>query len=93
MTSKAQAWERGVHVAGGALNLLKTFFYAITWKYQKNGQPVMHAVSDDPDTDILLMQGNNRSCPMRITQVEVTTGKRTLGVRLAPNGSKRQDRV
>jgi hypothetical protein len=91
MTSKAQAWERGVHIAGGALNLLKTFFYAISWKYQKNGQPVMHAVSDDPDTDILLMQGNNRSRPMKITQVEVTTGKRTLGVRLAPNGSDKTE--
>jgi hypothetical protein len=92
MTSKAQAWERRVHIAGGALNLLKTFFYAISWKYQKNGQPVTCAVSDDPDTDILLTQGNNRSRPTKITQVEVTTGKRTLGVRLAPrNGSDKTE--
>jgi hypothetical protein len=27
MQAKAQAWERGVHVARGALNLLKTFFW------------------------------------------------------------------
>lgn len=91
MTSKAQAWEHRVHVAGGALNLLKTFFYAISWKYQKNGQPVMREVSDDPDTDILLTQGNNRSHPTKITQVKVTTGKRTLGVRLAPNGSNKTE--
>jgi hypothetical protein len=91
MTSKAQAWEHRVHVAGGALNLLKTFFYAISWKYQKNGQPVICEVSDDPDTDILLTQGNNRSHPTKITQVKVTTRKRTLGVHLAPNGSNKTE--
>jgi hypothetical protein len=91
MTSKAQAWECRVRIAGGALNLLKTFFYAISWKYQKNGQPAMRAVSDNPDTNILLTQGNNRSRPTKITQVKVTTGKCTLGVSLAPNGSNKTE--
>jgi hypothetical protein len=33
MQAKAQAWERGVHVARGALNLLKTFFFAVSWNF------------------------------------------------------------
>jgi hypothetical protein len=51
----------------------------------------MRAVSDDPDTDILLMQGNTRSRPTKIIQVKVTTGKHTLGVCLAPNGSDKTE--
>jgi hypothetical protein len=41
----------------------------------------MHLIDDDSDVTIQLTQGNDR------TQVEVHTGKRTLGVRLAPTGS------
>jgi hypothetical protein len=33
MQTKAQAWEQGVHVTGGALNFLKTFFFAVSWNF------------------------------------------------------------
>jgi hypothetical protein len=33
MQAKAQAWERGVHITGGALNLLKTIFFAVSWNF------------------------------------------------------------
>jgi hypothetical protein len=87
MQAKAQAWERGVHVAGGALNLLKTFFFAVSWNFQKNSQPIMRLIDDDPDVTIHLTQGNDRTHTTPITRVEVHTGKQTLGVRLAPTGS------
>jgi hypothetical protein len=61
METKAQAWEQGVHVAGGALNFLKTFFFAVSWNFRKNGQPVMQTVNDDPDIAINLTQGNERT--------------------------------
>jgi hypothetical protein len=41
MEIKAQAWERSVHVLGSALNLLKTFCFAISWNFRKNSQPIM----------------------------------------------------
>jgi hypothetical protein len=47
----------------------------------------MRTVSDDPDIAIHLTQGNTRDRTKSINRVEVTTGKHTLGVRLAPNGS------
>lgn len=87
MEIKAQAWERGVHVLGGALNLLKTFCFAISWNFRKNGQPIMRTIADDPDIGINLTQGSDRTNPQPIERIEVTEGKRTLGVRLAPNGS------
>jgi hypothetical protein len=73
MQAKAQAWERGVHVAGGALSLLKTIFFAVSWNFRKNGQPVMRTVSEDPDIAINMTQGNDRTCKMPNTRVEATT--------------------
>ena len=86
MEENAQAWERSGFVNGGALNLLKTFFYAIGWKYHKNGQPVMRSIADDPELTISLTQGADRERTTNIKRIEVTEGKRTLRVRLAPIG-------
>jgi hypothetical protein len=91
MQAKAQAWEQGVHVAGGTLNLLKTIFFAVSWNFQKNGQPVMRTISEDPDIAINMTQGNDRTRTMPITQVEATTGHQTLGVRLAPSGNDKTE--
>ncbi len=91
MTSKARAWGRGARVAGGALNLLKTFFYAVSWKRKKNGQPTTRAASDDPDVAIHLAQGNNRGCAKSVAREEASTGKRALGARLAPSGSDKTE--
>jgi hypothetical protein len=69
------------------LNLLKTFFFAVSWNFRKNGQPIMRLIDDDPDVTIHLTQGYDQTHTTPITRVEVNTGKRTLGVRLAPTGS------
>jgi hypothetical protein len=74
MQAKAQAWEGGVHVAGGALNLLKTIFFAISWNFQKIGQPVMRTINEDPNIAIIMTQGRDRTQTTPITRVEVTTG-------------------
>jgi hypothetical protein len=74
MQAKSQAWERGVHVARGALNLLKTLF-AVSWNFQKNGQPIMRLIDDNPDVTIHLTQGNDQTYTTPITRVEVNTGK------------------
>jgi hypothetical protein len=84
---KAQTWERLIHVSGGGLNLLKNFWYAISWKFRQNGQPTMRMIPDDPDLAIKMTQGNNRTDRCPVTRVEVTEGQCTLGVRLAPIGS------
>ncbi len=67
MQAKVQAWERGVHVAGGALNLLKTIFFTVSWNFQKNGQPVMRTISEDPNIAINMTQGNDRTRTTPIT--------------------------
>jgi hypothetical protein len=87
MQSKAQSWEQLCHALGGALNLTKTFFFAVGWKFRKNRQPVMRTNADDPEIAIKLTQGANHAATMPIKQVEATEGKRMLGVRLAPSGN------
>jgi hypothetical protein len=61
MQSKAQSCKRLCHALGGALNLTKTFFFAVGWKFRKNGQPVMRTNADDPEIAIELTQGANHA--------------------------------
>jgi hypothetical protein len=51
----------------------------------------MQTVSDNPDIEIYLMQGNAQNHTTPITQVEATTRKHTLGVHLAPIGSDKTE--
>ena len=70
MEEKAQTWECNVFVSGGALNLKKNFWYAISWKWRKNGQPVMRMISDDPDLKIHMTSRHNRKNPRLVSHVK-----------------------
>jgi hypothetical protein len=87
MQNKAQTWEQLCNALGRALNLSKTFFYAVGWKFRKNGQPIMRKNADDPDITIKLTQGDDHMTAIPIKHVETTEGKRTLGFRLTPDGN------
>ena len=82
--AKAQSWEHEIHASGGSLNLLKSFWYAISWKWRKNGQPVMQMKPDDPELEIRMTQGADRNNAKAVKCIEVTEGKRTLGLCLTP---------
>ena len=85
MSSSAQRWERLLFATGGALNLLKCFWYGIAWYYTHTGEPKMHKIKDtDP---IIQLTSGSDPVPQTITRIEVTKGKCTLGVRLAPDGN------
>jgi hypothetical protein len=86
MQNKAQTWEQLCNALGGALNLSKTFFYAVGWKFLKNAQPIMRKNADDPDITIKLTQGDDHMMAIPIKHVKTTKGKRTLGVCLTPDG-------
>jgi hypothetical protein len=75
MAAKAQAWEQIMHAVGRYLNLLKTFYFAISLKFCKNGQLVMRTIAEDPDINIQLTQGNHRANPQSINCIEVNKGK------------------
>jgi len=84
---KAQRWENLVHVAGGGLNMLKNFYYAITWKWKPTGEAVMCTKDDNPDISISLTSGTDKVNRHAIPRIEITEGKRTIGVQLDPLGT------
>jgi hypothetical protein len=86
MRKTAQRWERLLYATGGALNLLKCFWYGIQWNFTDAGVPRMMKTQHG-DLDIQLTSGVDFQTPHTIQRIEVTKGMRTLGVRLTPDGN------
>ena len=90
MRTTAQKWERLLYATGGALNLLKCFWYGIQWTFTDAGIPRMtKSTADDPN--IQLTSGSDFQTYHTITRIEATKGMRTLGVRLAPDGNENEE--
>jgi len=87
MQDKAQVWERLLWTCGGALNLKKCYWYAISWKWDKHGKATMCSIDDTLDLKIRLSQGADHTTTTKIERVDVSIGRRTLGMRLAPLGT------
>jgi hypothetical protein len=86
MQITAQRWERLLYATGGALNHAKCFWYGIEWHFTPAGAPKMVSSTDD-DLHIHLTSGSDTTNPAAIQRVPTSTGKRTLGVRLTPDGN------
>jgi hypothetical protein len=79
MQAKAKEREWGVHIAGGALNLLKTIYFAISWNFQKNGQPVMRTTNEDPDITINMTQGSKRTQTQQSHELKSPQVQKSIG--------------
>jgi hypothetical protein len=90
MRATAQKWEQLLYATGGALNLLKCFWYGIQWTFTDAGIPRMTKSNAD-DPDIQLTSGSDFQTSHTIMRIKVTKGMRTLGVRLAPNGNENEE--
>ncbi len=82
----SQSWEKLLYGSGGALELPKCFSFQVFWKWNK-GVPVL--LSQDKNE----LEGNIKVVASQSGQqhilpnIDVTTGKRTLGLRISPAGS------
>jgi hypothetical protein len=90
MRKTAQRWERLLYATGGALNLLKCFWYGINWEFTAAGAPKMKKIQED-DLPIALTAGADHVTTHEIARIEVTKGMRTLGVRIAPDGNEQEE--
>ena len=81
----ARLWHTYLQISGGALGINKCFYYDIRWRWTQTGNAKM---IDDlhNDTMVSLVNSNDNS-EIPITQVKTSSGLRTLGVRLAPDGN------
>jgi hypothetical protein len=86
MCKTAQRWERLLYATGGALNLLKCFWYGVQWSFTAAGVPRMEKIKDN-DPAIALSSGADFNKMYNIQHIETTKGMRTLGVHLAPDGN------
>jgi hypothetical protein len=89
MQLTAQRWERLLYATGGALNLTKCFWYGIEWTFSPAGAPTM--LPSTEGHQISLSSGSDFDNPQPIQRISTSIGKRTLGVRLAPDGNDTQE--
>jgi hypothetical protein len=80
-------WQGIIHATGGQLEPAKTYWYLINFTWTKG----KWRYSTIPETPMQLTMNNNSSSPIRLERLEVTEARRTLGVRLAPDGNNQAE--
>jgi hypothetical protein len=81
----AQHWERLLFSTGGAINLQKSHWYLMFFRWLK-GIPVLCTKQLAPAS--LQLTSGYSSTPDTVPRIEVNEAFRTLGVYIAPNGSQ-----
>jgi ribonuclease HI len=84
----AQMWERLLFSTGGALKPPKCFWFAITWQWA-SGFPIMRSTNKFQHSIAITDSPTNTR--VQITQKGPSEAERTLGVRIAPNGSQHRE--
>jgi hypothetical protein len=77
-----QKWERGLFATGGAINLQKSFWVLMAWKW-KNGQALLLPPSLHSH-QLALTSGYNTNDAVHVPQLSPYASYRTLGAYLSP---------
>jgi len=79
----AQEWKRLLYSTGGALNLQKSFWFTMTWKW-RNGTASLATTAQRPG--VLRITNGAKTTKEAVPRIEPTETYRTLGVHLSPSG-------
>jgi hypothetical protein len=81
LQSDAQIWEQLLSSSGGKLELSKCFYYVMSWKFTKEGDPVP-LTKQELDSQVAHIQITERDAkaPAKIKMKEVDEAHKTLGV-------------
>jgi hypothetical protein len=79
-------WEGIIHATGGQLEPSKTYWYLINFNWTK-GKWQYSTIDETPSH--ITMQ--NQQSPIQLKRLEVSEARRTLGVRLAPDGNNQAE--
>ena len=85
MKAFLQDFERKLYTTGGELSLAKTFWYMIAWIRKDTGEARMATIEESPG-EIHLTSGKAIG-KTEIKRYECNEAMRTLGARIAPNGT------
>ncbi len=80
----SQKWERGLFTTGGAINLQKSFWVLMSWRW-KHGQALLLPPSLHSHK-LLLTAGYDTSESVQVPQMSPYDSYRTLGAFLSPSG-------
>jgi hypothetical protein len=85
--SDGQLWESLLRTTGGELELSKCFYYLISWKWDKHGNPIPQTISEQNIPQIQIKLANN-VLPTKLTQMEVFSSHKTLGTHKCITGKE-----
>jgi hypothetical protein len=69
-----------LEASGGKLELSKTFYYLLTWSWDKYGNPIPQTISQQDNNHVQINLRPDGETPQYIQQREVTSSHKTLGV-------------
>eukprot|EP00957_Ditylum_brightwellii_P121045 9232227-Ditylum_brightwellii.AAC.2 len=69
-------WDSILNTAGGLLELKKTAYTLLVWKYKENGEPHISSNKDIPSNKVYITR---KGMPYLLTRVGATTPLRMLG--------------
>jgi ribonuclease HI len=88
LATLGQRWERLLFTTGGALNLHKSCWTLMAWKWQ-NGEAYLEPTANS-SSQLLLTAGHNLSDPIPVPLLSPLDSYRTLGVYISPSGSTKK---
>jgi hypothetical protein len=53
---EAQVWAQLVFICGGWLNLLKCYWFAVSWHFKPTGEAIMETITNNPHLKIIITQ-------------------------------------
>jgi hypothetical protein len=81
----AQHWERLLFSTGGAINMQKSHWYILTWRWKNGNTSLLNSVPSISTMN--LMSGyDTRAHP--VPSLPATLAYHTLGVHISPSGSQ-----
>jgi hypothetical protein len=87
MQENIDLWSGGLAATGGQLEPRKTYWYNINFKWQQGKW--RYATKQEATVNLTTMDHNGWRTSLE--QVDISEGRRTLGVRLAPDGNNREE--
>jgi hypothetical protein len=80
METDGTVWSKLLEASGGKLEMEKCFYYILSWKWSKNGNPQPQIISEQSCNSQPICLERNKENPQYLKQMEINESHKTLGV-------------
>jgi hypothetical protein len=84
LTILSQQWERLLFSTGGGINLLKSFWFLMSWTWKDSIATLTPIQTSPGDLHLTASLDPN---PVQVPRIEATSTYRTLGAHISPSGT------